>query len=77
MKIFGKKINHLLYYNQVDNNTKDSIDRILIEMGIPINDIYSQIQNVDYEIASVDDDTKDTLKDLLIIMRRAEKSIVR
>ena len=44
-------------------------------MGIPINDIYSQIHNVDYEIASVDEDTKETLKDLLIIMRRAEKSI--
>ncbi len=74
LKIFGKKINHLLYYD-IDTNTKESIDRILIDMGIPINDIYSQIHDVDYEIAAVDEDSKITLKDMLIIMRRAEKCI--
>ncbi len=44
-------------------------------MGIPINDIYSQIHDVNYEIAAVDEDTKITLKDMLAIMRRAEKCI--
>jgi hypothetical protein len=74
LKIFGKKINHLLYY-EVDNQTKDSIDRILIDMGIPINDIYSQIHDVNYEIAAVDEETKITLKDMILIMRRAENCI--
>lgn len=75
LKIFGKKINHLLYYD-IDNQTKESIDRILIDMGIPINDIYSQIHDVNYEIAAVDEDTKLTLKDMLLIMRRAENCIL-
>jgi hypothetical protein len=45
-------------------------------MGIPINDIYSQIHDVNYEIAAVDDETKLTLKDMLLIMRRAENCIL-
>jgi hypothetical protein len=74
LKVFGKKVNHLLYYNDIDNSTKDTIDRILIDMGIPINDIYSQIHDDNYEIASVDEDTKQTIKELLLIMKRAEKT---
>jgi centrosomal protein CEP104 len=74
LKIFGKKINHLIYYNDVDSETKYSIDRILIDMGIPINDIHSQINDDNYEIAAVDDETKETIKDLLQIMKRAEKT---
>lgn len=71
-KVFGKKINHLLFYNNLENENKDTIDMILIDLGLPLNDPYFYVNDENYEIAPVDDDTKITLKDLLLILKRAE-----
>jgi hypothetical protein len=70
LKIFGRKINHLLFYT--NENNKDEIDSILINLGLPLNDPYFYINDENYEIAPVDEDTRITLKDLLLILRRAE-----
>lgn len=71
LKIFGKKINHLLFYDNSEEN-KDPVDRVLIDLGLPLNDPYFFINDHNYEIAPVDDDTRITLKDILLILRRAE-----
>jgi hypothetical protein len=72
LKVFGKKINHLLFYDNQSNDNKDNVDRILIDLGLPLNDPYFFINDGNYEIAPVDEDTKITLKDMLLIMRRAD-----
>ncbi len=80
LKVFGKKINHLLYYDPLEDDVnysseiKESVDSILISMGLPLNDPYFIVNDQNYEIAPVDNDTKVTLKDLLDILRRSDKS---
>ena len=79
LKIFGKKINHLLYFNEgvpnyEDEKKNNDIDQLLIQMGLPITDEYNLVQDQNYEIAPVDEETKITIHDLLLICRRAEKS---
>lgn len=80
LKIFGRKINHLLYFNEgvpsINESEKknNDVDKLLIEMGLPINDEYNLVQDQNYEIAPVDEETKITIHDLLLICRRAEKS---
>ena len=79
LKIFGKKINHLLYFNEGVPNLEDEkknndVDQLLIQMGLPITDEYNLVQDQNYEIAPVDEETKITIHDLLLICRRAEKS---
>ena len=54
---------------------KDSIDNILITLGIPLDNDYFFITNENYEIAPVDSETKITLKDLLTILKKAESGI--
>lgn len=70
LKIFGKKIDHFLFYNKEEN--KDQVDRILIELGLPLNDPYFYINDENYEIAPVDEETKITIKDMLLIMKRSD-----
>lgn len=78
LKIFGRKVNHLLFYNEgvkADNDPEvknNKVDKVLIEMGLPITDEYNLVQDQNYEIAPVDEDTKLTIRDLLEIARRAE-----
>ena len=78
LKFFGKPIDHLVYYNEnipskYDPQAKNSsVDKILIEMGLPINDEYNLVQDQNYDIAPVDEETKITIRDLLNISRRAE-----
>jgi centrosomal protein CEP104 len=78
LKFFGKPIDHLVYYNEnipskYDPQAKNaSVDRVLIEMGLPINDEYNLVQDQNYDIAPVDEETKITIRDLLTISRRAE-----
>ena len=43
-------------------------------MGLPITDEYNLVQDQNYEIAPVDEETKITIHDLLLICRRAEKT---
>ena len=79
LKIFGKKINHLLYFNEgvpnyEDEKKNNEIDQLLIQMGLPITDEYNLVQDQNYEIAPVDEETKITIHDLLLICRRAEKT---
>ena len=79
LKIFGKKINHLLYFNEnvpnyEDEKKNNDIDQLLIQMGLPITDEYNLVQDQNYEIAPVDEETKITIHDLLLICRRAEKT---
>ena len=79
LKIFGKKINHLLYFNEGVPNLEDEkknndVDQLLIQMGLPITDEYNLVQDQNYEIAPVDVVNKITIHDLLLICRRAEKS---
>ena len=79
LKIFGKKVNHLLYFNEGVPNLEDEkknsdVDQLLIQMGLPITDEYNLVQDQNYEIAPVDEETKITIHDLLLICRRAEKS---
>ena len=79
LNFFGKKINHLYYYNQKvphleDEKKNNDIDQILIQMGLPITDEYNLVQDQNYEISPVDEETKITIHDLLLICRRAEKS---
>ena len=78
LKFFGKPVNHLIYFNEnipggYDPQAKNSsVDKILIEMGLPINDEYNLVQDQNYDIAPVDEETKITIRDLLNISRRAE-----
>lgn len=73
LKLFGKEINHLVYYNDFEpEENKDDIDNILINLGLPLNDPVFFLTDQNYEIAPVDDDTRWTLKDMLLILRRAE-----
>ena len=79
LKIFGKKVNHLLYFNEgvpnyEDEKKNNDVDQLLIQMGLPITDEYNLVQDQNYEIAPVDEETKITIHDLLLICRRAEKS---
>ena len=79
LKIFGKKVNHLLYFNEgvpnyEDEKKNNDIDQLLIQMGLPITDEYNLVQDQNYEIAPVDEETKITIHDLLLICRRAEKT---
>jgi len=79
LKIFGKKVNHLLYFNEGVPNLEDEkknndVDQLLIQMGLPITDEYNLVQDQNYEIAPVDEETKITIHDLLLICRKAEKS---
>ena len=79
LKFFGKKVNHLLYFNEgvphlEDEKKNNDIDQLLIQMGLPITDEYNLVQDQNYEIAPVDEETKITIHDLLLICRRAEKS---
>ena len=79
LKLFGKRINHLIYYDedtslQEEQKKNSNIDQILIQMGLPINDEYSLVQDQNYEIAPVDEETKITIRDMLEICRRAEFS---
>ena len=79
LKIFGKKVNHLLYFNEgvpnyEDEKKNNDIDQLLIQMGLPITDEYNLVQDQNYEIAPVDEETKITINDLLLICRRAEKT---
>jgi centrosomal protein CEP104 len=73
LKIYGKKINHLLFYEHDSVSGKESIDRILIDLGLPLNDPIFFINEDSYEIAPVDEETKITLKDLLRILKSADK----
>ncbi len=52
----------------------NEVDQLLIQMGLPITDEYNLVQDQNYEIAPVDEETKITIHDLLLICRRAEKS---
>ena len=52
----------------------NDVDQLLIQMGLPITDEYNLVQDQNYEIAPVDEETKITIHDLLLICRRAEKS---
>ena len=78
LKFFGKPVDHLVYFNENISNKYDpqaknaSVDRVLIEMGLPINDEYNLVQDQNYDIAPVDEETKITIRDLLNISRRAE-----
>ena len=79
LKFFGKKVNHLLYFNEgipnyEDEKKNNDIDQLLIQMGLPITDEYNLVQDQNYEISPVDEETKITIHDLLLICRRAEKS---
>lgn len=73
LKIFGKKVNHLVYFDEYAEESKDGIDSILINLGLPLNDPLSIVNDQEYEIAAVDEDTKVTIKDLLLILQRADK----
>ncbi|MCQ2820067.1 MAG: hypothetical protein MJ252_22600 [archaeon] len=76
LKFFGKIVNHLIYFQneQMDENEKknNEVDTLLIQMGLPINDDYSLMHDQNYEIAPIDEETKITLRDLLLIRRKAE-----
>ena len=78
LKFFGKKVNHLIYYNEDINMSNDpqikndNVDKVLIEMGLPIQNEYNLVQDQNYEISPVDEETKITIRDLLQISRRAE-----
>ena len=80
LKFFGKPVDHLVYFNENISNKYDpqaknaSVDRVLIEMGLPINDEYNLVQDQNYDIAPVDEETKITIRDLLNISRRAEET---
>jgi len=74
VKLFGKKINHLLFYPAEEETTKDPIDSILINLGIPLDDDLFFLSNDNYEICPVDSDTKITLKDMLAIIKNAERA---
>ena len=74
LKLFGKHINHLMYYNDYEPENKDDIDNILINLGLPLNDPFFFLTDQNYEIAPVDDDTRWTLKDMLKILKRAENA---
>ena len=54
---------------------KDPIDNILINLGIPLDNDYFFLTDENYEIAPVDSESKITLKDLLSILKNAEKGI--
>jgi centrosomal protein CEP104 len=77
LKIFGKQINHLIYYDPLEDDlsksSKETIDTILINLGLPLNDPFFIVNDQNYEIAPVDEQTKITLKDLLNILNRADK----
>ena len=73
LKIFGKKVDHLIFNSTVDVE-KDSIDKILINLGLPLNDPSFFITEENYYIAPVDEDTKITLRDLFKILYKADKS---
>lgn len=74
LKIFGQKINHLLFYEDDSVSGKESVDRVLIDLGLPLNDPFFQINEDTYGIAPVDEETKITLKDLLQILKTSDKS---
>ncbi len=44
----------------------------MIDLGLPLNDPIFFITDSNYEISPVDEETKWTLKDMLLILRRAE-----
>jgi hypothetical protein len=75
LKIFGKKINHLLFYEDDNISGKEAIDRILIDLGLPLNDPYFFINEDSYGIAPIDEETKITIKDLFNILKSADKCI--
>ena len=50
----------------------DNVDKVLIELGLPIQNEYNLVQDQNYEISPVDEETKITIRDLLQISRRAE-----
>jgi centrosomal protein CEP104 len=76
LKIFGKKINyHITYDTFEENKTQELVDRILIDMGIPLNDPYYIVNDLNHEISAVDEETKITIKDMLNILYRSDKSI--
>ena len=60
--------------NLEDEKKNNDVDQLLIQMGLPITDEYNLVQDQNYEIAPVDEETKITIHDLLLICRRAEKS---
>ena len=78
LKLFGKKVNHLIYYEenlQKEEQEKNAnVDRILIQMGLPITNEYNLVHDQNYEIAPVDEETKTTIRDMLQISRKAEAS---
>lgn len=78
LKLFGKKVNHLIYYEenlQKEEQEKNAnVDRILIQMGLPITNEYNLAYDQNYEIAPVDEETKITIRDMLQISRKAEAS---
>lgn len=76
LKFFGKKVNHMIYYNDNANeeSSNEKIDKVLIGLGLPITDTYNLVQDQNYEIAPVDEDTKVTIRDILKIARRAEQN---
>ena len=78
LKLFGKKVNHLIYYEenlQKEEQEKNAnVDRILIQMGLPITNEYNLVHDQNYEIAPVDEETKITIRDMLQISRKAEAS---
>lgn len=43
-------------------------------MGLPLNDPYFYVNDANYEIAPVDDETRITIKDMLEILHRSEKT---
>lgn len=78
LKLFGKKVNHLIYYEEnlqkEEQDKNANVDRILIQMGLPITNEYNLVHDQNYEIAPVDEETKITIRDMLQISRKAEAS---
>lgn len=79
LKMFGKQVNHLMYYQELSTNfeedsSKDDLDHILINLGLPLNDPVFFLTDNNYEIAPVDEETKWTIKDMLLILKRAESA---
>jgi centrosomal protein CEP104 len=77
VKVFGKIVEYKSInpsdYNVLEDKPNYSVDKVLIELGLPINDPMTLIDN--YETAPVDEDSKITLRDILRILNQSDKSI--
>ena len=78
LKLFGKKVNHLIYYNEDITNEEQErnaqVDQVLIQNGLPITNELNLVQDQNYEIAPVDEETKITIRDMLEISRKADRA---